>query len=72
MKVLEELPRLDGRTVESLRNELDLGHIVATGIHVDDSLVYREADEGVLEVLPRNLLMVLEANDGCKVWVNLV
>ena len=72
MKVLEELPRLDGRAVESLCNELDLGHIVATCLHVDDSLVYSEANKGVLEVLARNFLMVLEANDGCKVWVNLV
>ena len=72
MEVLEELPWLNGRAVEPLRNELDLGHIVASCLHVDDSLVYSETDKCVLEVLARDAIMVFEANNGCKVWVNLV
>lgn len=58
MEVLEELPRLNGHAVEPLSDELDLGHIVASSIHVDDALIYSEANKGVLEVLARDLLMI--------------
>ena len=72
MEVLEELPWLYGCAVEPLRDELDLCHIVASSLHVNDALIYGETDEGVLEVLARDAGMVFEANNGCKVWVNLV